>query len=99
MQLVAVKLQEPAETIKAALERMGLEEVAVALDRSGSVAEQYGVTAIPQTVIVGPSGDVARLYVGINSSSASDMHAAITELLQPESDEQATDDGPATGTE
>ena len=89
VQLIAVNLQEPAETIKAALERMGLEEVAVALDRSGSVAEQYGVTAIPQTVIVDPSGDVARLYVGINSSSASDMHAAISELLQREVDESA----------
>ena|GEM_PF-577745 len=87
VQLIAVNLQEPAETIQAALERMGLEQVAVALDHSGSVAEQYGVTAIPQTVIVGPSGDVARLYVGISSSSASDMHAAISELLQREADE------------
>ncbi len=93
VQLVVVNLQEPAATITAALERMGL-EVTVALDRNGSVAEQYGVTAIPQTVIIGPSGDVARLYVGINSSSAGDMHAAITELLQQDADESA-----AIGTE
>lgn len=89
VQLVAVNLQESAETIKPALARMGLEEVTVALDRSGSVAELYGVTAIPQTVIIGPTGDVARLYVGVNSSLASDLHAAITELLQPEAAEQA----------
>ncbi len=88
VQLIAVNLQEQPEAITAALERMGL-DLEVALDRNGSVADQYGVTAIPQTVIVGPSGQVARLYVGINASLAKEMQRAITELLQrDEADEK-----------
>jgi peroxiredoxin len=81
VRLVAVNLQETSETVKAALERMGL-DVTVAMDRDGSVAEQYGVTAIPQTVIIGPDGAVARLYVGVNSSFAQEMRTAIRELLE-----------------
>ncbi len=88
VQLVAVNLQEQPAAITAALERMGL-EVPVALDRNGSVADQYGVTAIPQTVIVGPDGKVARLYVGARSSLAPEMRSTIAELLR-RTDPQAT---------
>ena len=81
VQLIGVNLQEQPETITATLERMEL-ELTVALDQYGAVAEQYGVTAIPQTVIVGANGNVARLYVGIHSSMADELRRAIGELLQ-----------------
>jgi peroxiredoxin len=87
VQLVAINLQEQAAAITAALERMEL-DVTVALDRNGAVADQYGVTAIPQTVIVGPTGDVARLYVGINASTAKQMREAIEELLQSDAPQE-----------
>src|SRR5690606_5103148 len=51
VQLVAVNLQEQPAAIQGALERMGL-EVTVAQDHRGAVAEQYGVSAIPQTVVI-----------------------------------------------
>src|SRR5262249_47112041 len=49
--LVAVNLEETAEQVTAALQRLRLSPIA-ALDRNGRVAEKYGVTAIPQTVII-----------------------------------------------
>ena len=61
--LVAVNLQETPEAITAVLNRLNL-ETTVALDRSGTVAQQYTAVAIPQTVIVDHAGNVARLFVG-----------------------------------
>ena len=78
--LVAVNLQEEPQTVRATLERLGLEPTVV-LDRRGAVAESYGVTAIPQTVIVGPDGKIARLYVGSHASLAESLREAIRELL------------------
>jgi peroxiredoxin len=63
VQLIAVNLQEPAGQIKPVLERHKL-DLTVALDRDGIIADKYGATAIPQTVIVGRDGSVARLFVG-----------------------------------
>jgi hypothetical protein len=61
--LVAINLEEAPERIQQALVRLKL-ETAVALDRDGRVAERYGATAIPQTVIIDGDGKVARLFVG-----------------------------------
>jgi thiol-disulfide isomerase/thioredoxin len=61
--LVAINLEESPERIQTALDRLKLETL-VALDRDGRVAERYGATAIPQTVIIDRDGKVARLFVG-----------------------------------
>jgi thiol-disulfide isomerase/thioredoxin len=63
VELLAINLEETPDQVKAALERLQL-EIAVALDREGRVAEKYGATSIPQTVIIGRDGKVARLFVG-----------------------------------
>ncbi len=84
VELIGVNLQEQPATISATLERLEL-DLTVALDRTGGVAEQYGVTAIPQTVIIDPDGNVARLYVGIHTSLAQEMHDSISELLSHDS--------------
>ena len=63
VRLVAVNLQETAEQVTALLERQKL-HVTVALDRDGVVADKYKAVAIPQTVIIGRDGNVARLFVG-----------------------------------
>jgi peroxiredoxin len=63
VRLVAVNLQETAEQVTALLARQKL-QVTVALDRDGSVADKYKAAAIPQTVIIGRDGKVARLFVG-----------------------------------
>lgn len=63
VELIAINLEETPEKVKAALERLKL-KTTVALDQNGRVAERYGVTSIPQTVIINREGKVARLFVG-----------------------------------
>jgi thiol-disulfide isomerase/thioredoxin len=80
VQLVAVNLQESPERITAMLERHDLHP-AVALDRNGKVAEQYGATAIPQTVIIGRDGTVARLFVGGGPRLGDQLREALKAVL------------------
>ena len=70
VKLVAINLQETPDQVKTALARLGL-DMPVALDRDGRVAEKYGATAIPQTVIIDRQGKVARLFVGAAARSTS----------------------------
>lgn len=79
VRLVAVNLQEAPATIKAVLQRQKL-GVDVALDRDGGVADKYGATAIPQTVIVDREGRVARLFVGGGPELAANLRAALEEV-------------------
>jgi thiol-disulfide isomerase/thioredoxin len=78
--LVAVNLEEQPDQIKSMLERHKL-KIAVALDRDGVIAAKYGVTAIPQTVIVDREGKVARLYVGGGQNTADSLRKALQEML------------------
>lgn len=91
--LVAVNLEETADRIKAALTRLKLEST-VALDSNGRVAERYGVTSIPQTVIVDADGKVVRLFVGAGARFGDQLRAALESvvgprLTRPESDPAA----------
>ena len=80
VRLVAVNLQETAEQVTALLERQKL-HVTVALDRDGAVAEKYKAVAIPQTVIIGRDGNVARLFVGGGPHLEDQLKEAITAAL------------------
>jgi peroxiredoxin len=83
VKLVAVNLSETPEQIRTALEQLQI-SVPVALDRQGRVAEQYGATAIPQTVIVARDGTVARLFVGGGNHFEEQLRAALRNVLNPE---------------
>jgi thiol-disulfide isomerase/thioredoxin len=78
--LVAINLQETPERIRTALERLKL-ETAVALDLDGRIAERYGATAIPQTVIIDKSGKVARLFVGGGAHFDEQLRLALKGVL------------------
>ena len=69
VEVVAVNLEEPPDQITALLERHKW-QLPVALDRDGAVAAKYGVTAIPQTVIINRDGTVARHFIGAGSHLA-----------------------------
>jgi len=81
--LVAVNLQETPEQIKAMLERHKL-RVKVALDREGIVAEKYKAVAIPQTVIIGKDGKVARMFVGGGAHFGDRLRQALEAVLADE---------------
>jgi thiol-disulfide isomerase/thioredoxin len=80
VQLVAINLEERPEQIKTALSRLKL-ETAVALDTDGRIAERYGATDIPQTVIIGRDGKVARLFVGGGSRFDERLRQALQAVL------------------
>ncbi len=86
VELVAINLQEAPEQIKVALERLQL-DMTVALDTDGRVAEKYGATAIPQTVIIGRDGNVARLFVGGGARFDEQLRKALTSVLSPNTEE------------
>jgi thiol-disulfide isomerase/thioredoxin len=80
VRLVAVNLQETAAQVTALLERQKL-HVTVALDRDGVVADRYKAVAIPQTVIIGSDGNVARLFVGGGPHLEEQLKEAIRAVL------------------
>ncbi len=65
------------------LERQKL-KVTVALDRDGTVADQYKAVAIPQTVIIDREGNVARVFVGGGSHLEDQLKEALKAVLAGE---------------
>jgi thiol-disulfide isomerase/thioredoxin len=80
LEFVAVNLQEDRATIAAALDRLKIEP-AVALDIDGAAAEKYEVSAIPHTVLIDQSGNVARVFIGADRNLADQLRDAIQQLL------------------
>lgn len=83
VRLVAINLEESAERVKATLDRLKLETV-VALDKNGRVAERYGASAIPQTVIIDRQGKVARLFVGGGARFDDQLREALRAVMLAE---------------
>jgi peroxiredoxin len=81
--LVAVNLQETGDQVTAMLERLKL-KVTVALDRDGSVADQYKAVSIPQTVIIDREGKVARVFVGGGGHLEDQLKEALKAVLSGE---------------
>jgi thiol-disulfide isomerase/thioredoxin len=86
--LVAVNLQETPDQIKQTLDKLQL-KTTVGLDVDGAVAKKYGATAIPQTVIIGRDGNVARVFVGGSSQFDDQLRSALQSVLsgKPETTE------------
>jgi thiol-disulfide isomerase/thioredoxin len=77
---IAVNLQEDSQTVAAALERLGITP-RTALDVDGAAAEKFGVTAIPQTVVIDAEGKVTRVFIGGGPNFVDQLRAAIAETL------------------
>jgi peroxiredoxin len=82
--LVAVNIQETPQAVHAALARLGLKANS-ALDRDGDVAANYAAVAIPQTVVIGADGKVARLFIGGGPQYAEQLRAALQAAVTPPS--------------
>ena len=81
VELLAINLEESADKITKALERLKL-STTVVLDKNGRIAEKYGATAIPQTVIIDREGKVARLFVGGGARFDEQLRAALKAVLE-----------------
>ncbi len=76
VKLIAVNMQEDNESVAGLMERLKITPMVV-MDIDGATAAKYKVSAIPQTVIIGRDGKVARLFVGGGPSFAADLRAAL----------------------
>lgn len=80
VQLVAVNLQETANRVEAAMEKLKLNST-VLLDVNGEVASLYNANAIPQTVIIDRSGNVTHVFVGGGPRLVAQLKEALRSLL------------------
>ena len=83
VQLVAVNMQEDSDTVQGLLERLKIEPTVV-MDIDGATAAKYGVTAIPQTVVIDRNGKVVRLFVGGGASFIAELRAALEAVTAAE---------------
>ena len=75
--LIAVNQQEDTDTIETFLATHGWDDLAVALDDDGNVGRQFGVSAIPQTVVIDSTGIVRHVHVGASPDFKSTLRQAI----------------------
>lgn len=77
----AVNLRESAAQVRTFLEDKGIEHLGIALDETGNVAQQYGVTSIPTTLVIDKQGVVRDSHIGYSGSLKSALAASVRELV------------------
>lgn len=81
VKFIGVNQGEEAAQVKRFLEQRGW-KFTVAMDATQSVAQQFGVTGIPHTVIIGPDGKVAWVNTGYRPGAEKDAVNAVNKLLE-----------------
>ena len=77
---VAVNLREAAQPVRTFLARENLSP-AVALDSTGEIGSQFGVSGIPHTVIISPKGVIEYVKTGYSPTAANAMKETIEKIL------------------
>lgn len=80
----AVNLRETPEQVRKFIEAREW-DLTVPMDAQGRVANQYQVTGIPQTVIIGKDGNVQAVHVGFSPRLRETLPAELETLLTGES--------------
>lgn len=76
----AVNVGEDADTVKEFLKAKEF-DVPVAMDPASDISRLYGVTGIPQTVLVGKDGKVHVVHVGFGGNMAAELSKQVEDLL------------------
>jgi peroxiredoxin len=63
LKVYAVDLEEPKETIQPVALKL-IPDLTVLLDEDSAVSKKYGVSGIPQTVVVGKDGRIKKVFIG-----------------------------------
>jgi len=95
IELVAVMFGDTEENATAFFNELGGDWPALVED-TGSVAINYGVTAVPETLLVSPSGRVVQKWVGASGVTADAIDGVIAQLTAPV---ESPDTGEAQGGE
>lgn len=81
IRVVAVNLKENRKTFRRAMHAYRDFEIDFIHDRTGKVADQFGVGPIPHMFIVGPDGTLATQHVGYGDEALPGIVDEINELL------------------
>lgn len=79
--LLAINQAEPADTIRRFLDARQI-NIPVALDPDAAIARAYFVSSIPQTVVIGPDGLVAAVFVGFGPQTKQQIEDEIRRLTR-----------------
>jgi peroxiredoxin len=63
LKVYAVDLEEPKETIQPVAAKL-IPDLTVLLDEDSAVSKKYGVSGIPQTVVIGKDGRIKKVFIG-----------------------------------
>lgn len=79
VQLVSVMFGDKQEDAERFFAELGGDWPAIVAD-TGSIAIDYGVTAVPETLLISPSGRVVQKWVGAQGVTADSIDAVIAQL-------------------
>jgi thiol-disulfide isomerase/thioredoxin len=82
VELVLVNCEEPETRVRPFLERLKSIPTVV-LDSDGTVAKQYNVAAIPQTVLIDRDGGIVEVLIGASDENEELLRKKIEELIRP----------------
>ena len=80
LKIFAVNFEEEKDRVATFMELKKL-DVPVLLDERGETAKKYSVGTLPQIVVIGKDGRIAKTFTGTNENSAKDLRAAIDAAL------------------
>ncbi|MDB5321316.1 MAG: thiol-disulfide isomerase-like thioredoxin [Phycisphaerales bacterium] len=78
LKVYAVDLEEPKETIQPVAAKL-IPDLTVLLDENSAVSKKYGVSGIPQTVVIGKDGRIKKVFIG--SGNEAKIRAAVEGAL------------------
>jgi len=82
VKVYAVNVQEEKADVEQFIQQTNL-KTPVLLDSKGEVSQKYKANAIPQTVVIGKDGKVARVFIGFGGEqSARDLKAAVEAAMK-----------------
>ena len=82
--VVAVNVQDGNSEYRDMLRKMPGYDLTFARDRSGKIAESYGVNSYPNLWIIDPEGKVAGRYIGYGEGSFGEIVDKISAVIQAE---------------
>lgn len=84
LKVVAVNVEDSTEDYRAMLRQMKDYTIAMTRDRSGDIAEGYGVKSYPNLWIIDPQGKVAGHHVGYGEESLGRLVDEINRVIAAE---------------
>ena len=88
LKVIAVNVEDSAEDYRLMMRQMKDYTIALTRDRSGGIAEGYGVKAYPNLWIIDPQGKVAAHHVGYGEDSLEALVNQINQVIVAEQQRQ-----------